>query len=913
MKKYKLRILLAALIMLPLLFSCTVNEPELPVREQQNYEYRFSIVETKATLGENGVFWESGDQVGLFAGGEASAAAGVDVTTTPKSIVYSTGEPLEAGTNVYAYYPYQEGNTVASATKVTIPALQSGGTRSAMPMAAIPFAVTEGEGTQGAVHFLNLGSVIDFRIYSTKYAGELIKSITVSVTSGTHAISGEASIDLTSVTPSDESSLALSWTAGAESAVKLSQSGTVATSKDAAVAAGPMFMVVAPGTYSGTITVATNVAIYTFTFADKEFSRNFIKGFNMNLDNAVRQAYFIPIESGEEVAEGGTYLIVYKNSVSEARIFHPVLSGSNFTGNVVTAPITDKGILSTADVDACRVVLEPVSGSSTDFYIKVPGANNTYLYLDNNALRSGQTASTFTFGDDGSVAEIKRSVSSGWWTNTYYLSYYNSAFTARNSAVTLYLYMPVDGRLKPQSIQFSETSFMYDISGLDLPVVNVQGVPQLSAAMTPVHYTSDNTAVATVDPSSGALTINGEGTARITATAEADDTYRAASASYRLTVSMGPVFRLEGDKMAQYLDYMDEHPYDPSDYSYSYVEQFSNTKSQTNRLDMPKPVILTWTSTQTGTMSAAVYYDSAHTQQETMAYVKFSSTANSVDIYNLIPNRHYYYEIKAGSTVVASGEFNTVGHRRILNVADSQFGNCYANNCRDLGGLETTDGRTVKYGKIFRGTNMDKTTSAQQDYIKNVMGVELDVDLRYNEGQTSSDNSYMVNALNLAQIPASTSTSNTSGTYVGHTRETYNSITDLTTAYKMGPTLTRIINAAENGKGVYIHCKVGADRTGFVCMMLEAILGVKQELCDVDYELTSFCAAVDGGNYRRRNDTSKDWYYYPRGVDIVMNRLGGQPGVTFQEKAIDYAVNVLGVPAERITAFQNCMLESSQQ
>ena len=912
MKKYKLRILLAALVMLPLLLSCTVNEPELPVREQQNYEYRFSIVETKATLGENGVFWESGDQVGLFAGGEASAAAGVDVTTTPKSIVYSTGEPLEAGTNVYAYYPYQEGNTVASATKVTIPALQSGGTRSAMPMAAIPFAVTEGEGTQGAVHFLNLGSVIDFRIYSTKYAGELIKSITVSVTSGTHAISGEASIDLTSVTPSDESSLALSWTAGAESTVKLSQSGTVATSKDAAVAAGPMFMVVAPGTYSGTITVATNVAIYTFTFADKEFSRNFIKGFNMNLDNAARESWYVKINSASDLVDGGKYLIVYE---SGSVAFKPILSGNTMTAsasNKFAVTIEDNTIKSTSanGVDDCQIILEAGSTSGS-YYLKAVNADGYYFYPTSSNIAAGASRSTpVSITVNSGVVNITAG-SNNYFKYSTSSNYFKQSTYDNSRELALYL---LDGsRLKPQNLLFSQTSFIYDISGQELPIDDVEGAPQLSGAITPVSYTSDNTAVATVDPSSGALTINGEGTASITATAEADDTYLAASASYRLTVSRGPVFRLEGDKMAQFLDYMDDHPYDPSDYSYSYVEQFSNTKSQTNRLDMPKPVTLTWTSTQTGTMSAAVYYDSAHTQQETMAYVKFSSTANSVDIYNLIPNRHYYYEIKAGSTVVASGEFNTVGHRRILNVADSQFGNCYANNCRDLGGLETTDGRTVKYGKIFRGTNMDKTTSAQQDYIKNVMGVELDVDLRYNEGQTSSDNSYMVNALNLAQIPASTSTSNTSGTYVGHTRETYNSITDLTTAYKMGPTLTRIINAAENGKGVYIHCKVGADRTGFVCMMLEAILGVKQELCDVDYELTSFCAAVDGGNYRRRNDTSKDWYYYPRGVDIVMNRLGGQPGVTFQEKAIDYAVNVLGVPAERITAFQNCMLESSQQ
>ena len=663
MKIGKIRIVLLALALLPLLSSCKLDEPESPIQELQSYEYRFSIVEeTKALLNDNGVFWEAGDQVGLFAGSGASVAADVDVSTSPKSIVYSSGSPLSAGTNIFSYYPFQAGNTSASAAKITIPTNQQGGTQSAMPMAGIPFAVTEGQGTQGSVYFLNLGSVIDFRVYSDKYAGEQIESITLAVTSGSHAVSGNATIDLTSVASGNESSLSLTWPQEVASSVTLSQTGTVATSKETAV--GSMLMVVAPGTYySGTITIVTNVANYTFSFTDDkvlEFTRNRIKRFNMNLDNAVR--------------------------------------------------------------------------------------NKLY-------------------------------------------------------------------------------------------------------------------------------------------------------------------FRLENDKMAEYLDYVDVHPYDTTNYTYSYVYEYSKDKSSSNRLDLPLPVTLSWISTQTGTMSAEVYYDSAHTQPESMVYVKFSSDAKSVDIYNLIPNRHYYYVIKAGAATVASGEFNTTGHRRIMYVADPSCGRYYANNCRDIGGLETaaTDS-IVKYGKIFRGSNMDMTTDDQKTYITNVMHVGLDVDLRYNA--TSNDGGKLFNALNLHEIEPSTSTSNTSGIYRGHTQELYNNWTDLTNTSKIGPTLTRIINAAAaTDCAVYIHCKVGADRTGFVCLMLEAILGVKQVLCDVDYELTSFSPDVGSNPYRLRNDTPESWYYYPMGINAINDRLKDQPNATFQQKAIDYAVNVLGVPDEKINVFRKCMLE----
>lgn len=51
-----------------------------------------------------------------------------------------------------------------------------------------------------------------------------------------------------------------------------------------------------------------------------------------------------------------------------------------------------------------------------------------------------------------------------------------------------------------------------------------------------ITYSSDKEAVATVDAATGVVTIVGEGTARITAKAEANDEYRAGSASYLLTV-----------------------------------------------------------------------------------------------------------------------------------------------------------------------------------------------------------------------------------------------------------------------------------------------------------------------------------------------------------------------------------------
>lgn len=64
--------------------------------------------------------------------------------------------------------------------------------------------------------------------------------------------------------------------------------------------------------------------------------------------------------------------------------------------------------------------------------------------------------------------------------------------------------------------------------------------PTLSGAQTTVSYTSSNTAVATVDATTGEVTLVAAGETTITATAAANDEYNEATASYELTVNAAP-------------------------------------------------------------------------------------------------------------------------------------------------------------------------------------------------------------------------------------------------------------------------------------------------------------------------------------------------------------------------------------
>ena len=651
--------LLLAFFAAPVFFSCTEKEPAMSIPEP-SYQYHFVIdedAETRAFLNDEGVFWESGDVVGVFAGNSQPLAAAVNVSSTPKTIDFTTASPLTEGTLIYASHPYVAGSASASAATIVFPQLQHGGAVSAMPMAGVPVEFREGV-TNGAIHFRNLGSILDFRVYSSQYAGERIQSVTLTATSGGF-VSGKASMDLASVSGTEIP--ALTWTTG-NTSVTLKQDAQVAVTKDAA-AEGHLYMVVAPGTFSGSVHVVTDQATYSFPFTNLVFNRNGLKRINLNLESP-------------------------------------------------------------------------------------------------NALRGG-------------------------------------------------------------------------------------------------------------------------------------------------------VYSIENDKLKAYLDAVYENPYNPDDYSYTYMTNtlYQGNTNKTNRTDWPKPVPVSWSnpSSGNGTKVVYVYNDMAMNDLELSVPVSKAS-ATSADVYNLIPGRTYYYKVTNGSDAnpVASGTFATTGRRRMLKVGDSQYGKGYANNCRDFGGQVTANGtKRIKYGKMFRGSNMDKTSEEAKTFLSQYMKIGLDVDLRrdhhveYWDGYQGDGNNILNDALGLGED--------------WHTNQSISSWADLSSTTKMDDILTKIFRAVAQDKGVYIHCMVGADRTGYVCMLLEAVLGISQGWCDVDYELTSFSGAVDSGKPRLRTGENNHYYFSKtsngvltvQGVDYI-NTL---PGNTFQEKAIYWIVNNTSLRRSDIVAFQNNMLE----
>lgn len=884
------------------LLSCN-REIEQEVQDATDCVYRFELAEgeTRATLGEDGVFWEvDKDNVGLYLGA-AHGEAEVIQNGGTKYVQFTA--PASASGKVYAYYPYQSANTDPASTQVEFPASQQGASVSAMPMAGVPFNVQSGD-TNGKIHFLNLGAVIDFRVYSAKYAGERVQSITFTVNAGEHPACGEATIDLTQVSAEDDGSLNVTWSGSNPSSVTLSEFATTAAVKEVA-ANGHMYMVVAPGTYtSGTITVVTNAASYTFPFQNKTLARNTITRYNMNLDssNATRvmnESYYVKVNSADQLVDGGQYLIVYE---SGKQAFKPILNGNNLvasTANCQQVTISnDHRIQSSEDVDACRVVL--TKAATSGYYMQAVAVGGYYFYPSSSNIVAGLTASTACTIDFVSNGVVNITAGgNNYFKYSTYSSYFRGSTT--NSSRELALFLRESGSGQIQTLSFSASSFSCFLN--ENPVSSIlSGTPTLSGAQTDVKYSSSNTSVATVDLTSGAVTVQGLGETIIAATADATDTYQGGMASYKLTVYPEPVYSIENDRVAAFLDYEEAHPYNPSDYSYTYVLSYREGTGENNRLDIPKPVRVTW-ETSVSNPKVFIYNNSACTVEEIMAFTE-NETSTSADVYNLIPGRTYYYVVKEGENEIKRGSFKTTGRRRMIKVGrNSAYGMSYANNCRDFGGQIGMNGRRLKFGKIYRGTNMDQTSPDQKTYLIDKMGIRLDVDLRAKGSSPSGKES--TPALNSASVYR---------TYV----EEYdnwgdrNMNTGLSNASLMSKTLGYIFDYVNNDKGaVFIHCKIGSDRTGYVCLLLEALLGIPQHLCDVDYELTSFCGCLDNGETRTRDDAGTNqryWFYYTRyGIPFLTGST--LQGTTLQEKAVYYVINNLGFTTEQVTAFQEAMLE----
>lgn len=530
-------------------------------------------------------------------------------------------------------------------------------------------------------------------------------------------------------------------------------------------------------------------------------------------------------------------------------------------------------------------------------------------YGGSATLAIGSNAAAWTYDAESNL--LTTSISSQWGgATTYYLYYSNSsnAFTINSNSSDTHI-AALYSTTKPadkQFLSFANSTVRWTVGdGGDHTLNQSYDVQAVSGAATTVTYTSSNTDVATINGTR--ITLKGTGATTITATAEEGNGYKSATARYTLRVTTPApagfvnlgAFNLENAALTAYLnDACVKYPADDKQsianntYASTSVISTYAAYSSPSRKDIPAPVELSWDVASTGTATVTVYNDQDLTDEVWTWTASVGS--KSFDVYNLIPGLTYYCTVidDNNGNYLLKGTFNTEGRRRMIKVSDTVNAN-NANNCRDLGGLKTTDGRRIKYGLIFRGTNMTSTTTAEKKIIAEFMNVGLDNDLRSGSGGGSNRDDPF----------------NSTSYTVRYVGPGYGGTSDLQNASKYKQTIQAFLDAAKPGtenynKASYFHCYIGADRTGYTGLMIEGLLGVSLTDCTIDYELTTFSTAAGS---RPRN--GGQLCYINDAVTFLNKEANGGTGTSLQEKITYYCINKLGISAEDIENFKTWALE----
>ena len=523
------------------LAGCQRVEMDQPQQEGE-YKYSFAIVDdTRAVIGDNNVEWVSGDQVGMFVG-DYKGYAKVDVTTSPKMVVLYSTSAIPAGTMAYAYAPYDVANKEVDPdmVKITLSNIQSGAQTSAMPLAGLPFEVEEeidprAQSGNGQIRFMNLGSLINFKIYSSDEAfqGETVKSVEFEATA---PIAGVGYIDLTAVDMNDESSLELLLEAE-ETSVKVNEDMPVAASKEDAEA---IKMVVLPGEYGGTLTVTTDAATYEKEIPAREFARSHSRTFGLDLAKAERSeveetVVSLPYEESFAANQGEFTIdnVVKPEALAAVWTHDSGYSCMKANAYVNSVNYETESWLISPWMDLTEALGAVVSFDHAGNYFSSNAAKEsecTFWALSDEKgaeweqLTIGKYFTSWTFVNSG---EISLNAYVGGKVKVAFK--YTSAEKAGTWEIKNFYARIV--KADPE-LSFDETEFTADVAeDFVAPILNnPHGVE--------VTYSSSDEEIAMVDEKTGDVVFMGDdGLVTITATFEGDDIFEPGSASYTIMVS----------------------------------------------------------------------------------------------------------------------------------------------------------------------------------------------------------------------------------------------------------------------------------------------------------------------------------------------------------------------------------------
>lgn len=316
---------------------------------------------------------------------------------------------------------------------------------------------------------------------------------------------------------------------------------------------------------------------------------------------------------------------------------------------------------------------------------------------------------------------------------------------------------------------------------------------------------------------------------------------------------------------AEVSNFLNEVTYNPADYTTSLIPNYVTTTSS-NR---PEGV-----SIQIKKAGTLVITDGNTNNTITKAV-----QAGAIKIYNLTPNIvSTFFVIDSNNKIIQQGTIKPTGTCRMIYMTN-------VDNVRDIGGW-SCDGGTIKYGKLFRGGDVyGVLTEDGATQALDMLGIEKEIDLRFDSDLNGRTESGFGNSVDMLHVDMTWNDLNYQKNS-GNIKKIFDPLFDYVIAEH--PT--------------YFHCSAGADRTGVVALLCEAVLGMSQSDMDKEYELTCFYSGVENDSQaRRRNET-----IWTREINII----NSYSGATFRDKAVNYMVSC-GITIEKINAFRAAMINGT--
>lgn len=280
-----------------------------------------------------------------------------------------------------------------------------------------------------------------------------------------------------------------------------------------------------------------------------------------------------------------------------------------------------------------------------------------------------------------------------------------------------------------------------------------------------------------------------------------------------------------------------------------------------------------------------------------------------------IPGKTYYWKVEGDSGVSETDVFSTQDKPVRIIEADGAY------NIRDIGGWTAEGGKTVKYGMLYRGgqlngyAGMDSMTEQGKYVFREILEIRSELDLRKpgkdDGGQDAcwwdKDGKYIKIPMKQYSciIPEFQGAANSGAEYEESSPEAIRQIFAFL--------------SDEQNYPVYYHCNSGADRTGTLTFLIGGLLGVSYEDLTRDFEMTSFSyygarwrSSIDeGGRFDAggvMQDNEKNYIAWGEMYALLTDNYGGEDG-SLSAAIENYLVTACGVEQAHIDALRDIMLE----